>query len=85
MAEETRARSTNSVLNFDAITAEEITNAAECVLWLLKGTGSDRDKQLTLAVLREWLQGHFGNTTINGCVLSLPRLRIIERHCLIVK
>lgn len=59
-------RSTNSVLNFDAITAEEITNAAECVLWLLKGTGSDRDKQLTLAVLREWLQGHMGDTTIDG-------------------
>lgn len=66
MAEETMERSTNSVLNFDAVTAEEITNAAECVLWLLKGTGSDRDKQLTLAVLREWLQGHFGNTTIDG-------------------
>ena len=66
MAEETMERSTNSVLNFDAITAEEITNAAECVLWLLKGTGSDRDKQLTLAVLREWLQTHFGNTTIDG-------------------
>lgn len=66
MAEETMERSTNSVLNFDAITAEEITNAAECVLWLLKGTGSDRDKQLTLAVLREWLQGHMGDTTIDG-------------------
>ena len=45
MAAETRERSTSSVLNFAAITAEEITNAAECVLWLLKGTGSDRDKK----------------------------------------
>ena len=57
MAEDTRERSTTTVLEKSAAG----TLAGTDILYLIQGTGSDRDRTLTLAVLLAWIKSNFGD------------------------
>lgn len=79
MAEETRERSTTSAGLWPEATASDLNNDS-CWLYLMKGLGSDRDKRLSLGVLRAFLQtitgefkvvGQNGTTTITNLLMKI--------------
>ena len=65
MSEETRERSTTSALNFPVAVLSDLGDSNRW-LYLLKGTGSDRDMILPLGVLRAFLQTITGELSIVG-------------------
>lgn len=79
MAEETRERSTTSAGLWPEAVIGDLNNDS-CWLYLMKGLGSDRDKRLSLGVLRAFLQtitgefkvvGQDGTTTITNLLFKI--------------
>ena len=51
-----------SVLEKTAIAAADVS--LDDVLYLIHGTGSNRDKSMTMRVLRDWVAAHFNNVDV---------------------
>lgn len=59
---ETTEQSVTTVLSKDAIDASSVALAD--VLYLIHGTGSDRDRTMTMEVLRDWIAAHLDNVDV---------------------